>query len=397
MDKEAKLFSWTVVAPTLGVIFVSPAILAVGGALGTILPFWYAIATSIIAAVTISLLIYFHGGVGAKVHLPLTRLMEASLGVNGSRFIVSPLIAITQIGWYSVNITLGGEAFSNLTGLDRLLMITLFGIIVASVTYSGFSRLSDFTKLTAFLTAIFAIWALYAILTQGLTFISPSISTEGLLYAAGLAIGGAASISTVSPDFLKDASRHRDLWITSFGIILPLMLFTFISGNLMGAFTAIPNPIFALVAIGMPLIANLLLLLGSSAAASSLYPPTFALANIFKIPRNYATIPAAAVGLLLAYLGILEQLTFFLRIIGILLPPIIGINLAEYYLVSKRRIVTREGFNIIGFFSWLIGAATGYLLVVGIAPINALFSSMILYFLLYSIKEKRRRNPALRL
>jgi cytosine permease len=322
-------------------------------------------------------------------------MMEASLGVNGSRFIVSPLIAITQIGWYSVNITLGGEAFSNLTGLNRLLMIILFGIVIAGITYSGFSWLSNFTKVTAFLTAIFAIWALYAILTQAPTFVFPSLSTEGLLFAAGLAIGGATSISTVSPDFLKDTRSNRDLLITSFGIILPLMLFTFISGNLMGAFTAIPNPIFALVAIGMPLVANLLLFLGSSAAASSLYPPTFALANIFKIPRNYATIPAAAVGLLLAYIGIVEQLTFFLRIIGILLPPIIGISLAEYYFISKRQIVTKEGFNIIGLLSWFIGAIVGYLLAIGIAPLNALFSSMIAYFLLYSLRQKRQRNPAL--
>jgi len=340
--------------------------------------------------VTFTPIIYFHGGVGAKEHLSFTRLMDASLGINGSRFLASSLITITQVGWYSVNVTLGGEALSQLTGLDRLLMITLFGVAVAAVTYSGFRRLSDFTKVMASLTAVFALWALYAILTQGPTFSAPSLSTERLLHASGLAIGGAMSISTVSPDFVKDTRSRRDLRITTFGVVLPLILFTLISGNLMGAYSLIPNPVFALIAISMPLLANLLLFLGSAAAASSLYPPTLALANIVKIPRNYATIPAALVGLVLAYLGIVEQLTIFLRLIGILLPPFIGINLAEYCLLSKRKMAARDGTNLVGVLSWLVGSAVGYFLEVGIAPLNALFSSMPSYFVLRLLKSKTR-------
>jgi len=49
MDK-VELYPWTKVAPTLGVIFVSPAVLTVGSTLGTLVPFWYAVATSVIAA-----------------------------------------------------------------------------------------------------------------------------------------------------------------------------------------------------------------------------------------------------------------------------------------------------------------------------------------------------------
>jgi len=46
----------------------------------------------------------------------------------------------------------------------------------------------------------------------------------------------------------------------------------------------------------------------------------------------------------------------------------------------------------VGFFSWLIGAVAGYLLVAAITPINALFSSMLFYFALCSLKEKTRKN-----
>ena len=379
-EGEKFYFSWTNVAPTLGVIFVSPAILTVGCTLGTLIPFWYAVITSFVAAITISLLIFFHGGVGARVHLPFTKVMESSLGVYGSRFLASPLIVVTQVGWYSVLVTLGGESLVNLTGYNRLLMITVFGVVIASVTFSGFTSLSNFTKVTASVTAIFAVWSLFAILQHQPSFATPSFSAQSLLYDAGLAIGGATSISTVSPDFLRNAKSPRDVKITAFAIILPLALFTLLSGNLIGAYTSISDPVRA-IALILPLLASLLLLLGSCASASSLYPPTLALSNIAKIPRKYATIPAAAAGLVLAYIGIVNQLPSFLDLIGILLPPLIGINLAEYYVLSKGKFSAKPGVNLRGVVSWIIGACVGAI-PIGIYPLQALLVSFVVYYLL---------------
>jgi len=217
--------------------------------------------------------------------------------------------------------------------------------------------------------------------TEGPIFLPVPSSPDQILLAAGLAIGGATSISTVSPDFLMRAKEPRDVRITSFGTVLPLMLFTLISGNIMGSFTTIPNPVTALIAIGLPLLANLLLLLGSCAAASSLYPPSLALSNLLRIKRSHATIPAALGGLLLANLGIVDQLTYFLRAIGILLPPLIGMSLAEYYILGQRRLREGKGTIWTGVLSWAVGAGVG-LLPLGIPPINALLASLAVYWLL---------------
>lgn len=389
-EGERIYFPWTKVAPTLGVIFLSPAILTVGSTLGTLIPFWYAVIASVVAAVTISILIYFHGGVGARVHLPFAKVMESSLGVNGSRFLASPLILITQVGWYSVLVTLGGESLVNLTGYNRLLMITVFGVIIASVTYSGFTSLSNFTKITASVTAVFALWSLYTILHHQPSFVTPAYSAQSLLYDVGLAIGGATSISTVSPDFLRNAKSPRDVKITAFAVVLPLALFTLISGNLIGAYTSISDPVRA-IALILPLLANLLLLVGSCASASSLYPPTLALSNIVKIPRKYATIPAAAAGLVLAYIGIVNQLPSFLDLIGILLPPLIGINLAEYYPLAKGRFSSKPGINVRGIISWAAGAAVGAI-PIGIYPLQALLVSFVMYYLL-DRRRSTKENP----
>ena len=304
--------------------------------------------------------------------------MEASLGAKGSRFFASPII--TKIGWFSILIALGGEALSNLAPLSNFFSITIFGVLVASVTYFGFSYLSNFTKFTALVTGAFALWATYSILINNST--QPKALTGDFTYALSLAIGGAMSISTVSPDFVKGASSIKDLRITSFIIVLPVVVFSLISGSIIGNYSLIPNPVQALTVIGLPIVANLLLLWGSTAAASSLYPPSIALSTLTRINRNKATVLAAFLGLVIANIGILEQLRTFLQLIGILLPPLIGINIAEYYVISKR-LVPKQGVYVKGTISFIVGAILGVIIPVGIAPLNSLLASFVVYLLLH--------------
>lgn len=190
------------------------------------------------------------------------------------------------------------------------------------------------------------------------------------------------SISTVSPDFVKGARSTKDLKITSFGVIFPVVIFSLISGGLIGYHTSIPNPVQALTVVGLPILANLLLLMGSTAAASSLYPPSFAISTTAKISRKRATVFAAVGGLIISYIGILDQLQLFLRLIGVLLPPLIGINPAEYYVLSKR-IIPKKGVYLPGLISWSLGAVLGALLPIGIIPLNSLIMSFLVYLALH--------------
>ncbi|MGC8936138.1 MAG: hypothetical protein ACP5KV_02070 [Candidatus Methanomethylicaceae archaeon] len=291
-----------------------------------------------------------------------------------------PPITITQIGWFSVLITLGGEALSKLTPIPKFPSITLFGILVASVMYFSFSNLSNFTKVTALVTGTFALWALYAVLSN--SSLPPNFVNGDPIYASTLAIGRAMSISTVSPDFVKGARSTRDLRITSFCIVFPVVVFSLICGNLIGHYTSIPNPVEALTAIGLPILANLLLLVGSTAAASSLYPPSIALSTLTGISRKKATIFAAVAGLIVSYVGILDQLRLFLQLIGWLLPPLIGMNMAEYYILSKR-IIPKHGVHRRGLVAWISGAVGGVLMPFGITPINSLLISFLAYLALH--------------
>jgi cytosine permease len=56
-----------------------------------------------------------------------------------------------------------------------------------------------------------------------------------------------------------------------------------------------------------------------------------------KINRVWATLVIGIVGTALSAVGILERFTDFLVLLGVALPPIAGILVAEYYLIRKWR------------------------------------------------------------
>ncbi|MGQ9759571.1 MAG: hypothetical protein ACUVQ5_03240 [Candidatus Methanomethylicaceae archaeon] len=70
---------------------------------------------------------------------------------------------------------------------------------------------------------------------------------------------------------------------------------------------------------------------------------------------------------------------------GLLLPPLIGINIIEYYFISKS-IRPKEGIYLKGIASWVLGFGLGSLIPYGITPINSLIISMVFYFVMHNRK-----------
>ncbi|MDY0395530.1 cytosine permease [Virgibacillus halophilus] len=75
----------------------------------------------------------------------------------------------------------------------------------------------------------------------------------------------------------------------------------------------------------------------------NLYAPSLAIVNIFdslfgkQVNRTVVTIVIGIVGTLLSIMGILGQFQGFLSLLGIALPPVGGILVAEYFLVKRYK------------------------------------------------------------
>jgi len=115
------------------------------------------------------------------------------------------------------------------------------------------------------------------------------------------------------------------------------------------------------------------------------------------VGRATATIVMGVLGTILSVLGILNYFIEFLTFLGVLIPPICGIMVADYYVLKRSKKVldetretgtlpkTAENWNPIAIIAWAIASACGFLLTVGIGSINALVISFVAYIVLMKI------------
>jgi cytosine permease len=111
-----------------------------------------------------------------------------------------------------------------------------------------------------------------------------------------------------------------------------------------------------------------------------------------KVSRPLITSIIGVVGTVLAAFGILNFFTGFLTLLSVTFPPIVGIVLAEYFVVKKWRPAldeTRESGSLpktsptwvpATLVIWLVSSLIAQFVPVGLGPVNAVVAAFVLYF-----------------
>jgi cytosine permease len=95
--------------------------------------------------------------------------------------------------------------------------------------------------------------------------------------------------------------------------------------------------------------------------------------------------------------GILGEFISFLTAVGIVVPPIVGIMIVDYYLLRRHREqleesagsgalpASQEKLNPVTLFTWAVAAMTGYVFQWGIPALNSLMCAAVLYYVTMKI------------
>lgn len=141
---------------------------------------------------------------------------------------------------------------------------------------------------------------------------------------------------------------------------------------------------------------------------ANLYSSSLALANAFegvtgrKLSYRRLTMVLGACGTMLTLFGILEQYQHFLIMMGVLFPPVAGVMVCDYYLLQTSRQLLKQtrqnntlpdaastqqiGWNAV--FACFAGTFAGVFLDMGIASLNSLLVSIIVYWIICTINSK---------
>jgi cytosine permease len=383
---------WPMLAVMMGFTFWAGSMWA-GGTLGIGLTFGQfmlvVIAGNLILALYTGLLSY----IAADTHLSTHLLARYAFGLKGS-YIPSFMLAATQVGWFGVGVVMFALPIQKITGMNLYLLIAIGGFLMTLTAYIGFKALMILSIIAVPAIAIFGGISITGAVESagGMQGILASQPTEALAITAALTICISSFISggTLVPDFVRFSKTKR------VGVLTTVI--AFLIGNtsmfMIGAIGAIAfgqadvSEVMVLQGMIIPAIIVLGLNIWTT-NDNALYASGLGFSNITKISKNKLVLFNGILGSLLA-MWLYNNFVNWLVFLGSTLPSIGAIIIADYYIIRRRKYEALEDAHFqriswIAVVAWISGVLLARLLP-GIAPLNAVIGSFVLYIVLHWAK-----------
>jgi cytosine permease len=328
-------------------------------------------------------------------------IIQFSFGSHGAK-LVNLVISITIFGWFSVTASFFGEsiqrAVSDIWGLspNLSLLIVVGSLLVVLTTVYGFKAIDKLALMAVPLLFAALIWLVYRALGDASieslqTYYSDSMSLGQGITAV---IGGFIVGAVIMPDYcryVRNTAHGIMASILHFGIAYPLIL-------LMLAVVSINsgerNFINIMTAMGFGVVGLLVLVFATwTTNTGNLYSNSLVLKTIFvRVPQWIIVVTAGLLGTLLAVAGITHYFIDFLLFLGISIPPIAGIYIADYFFVHNRNyrvenLARQPRIAYPAFIAWFLATLVAYLTtydlftLTSIPACDAILTAFVLYLL----------------
>lgn len=360
---------------------------------------------ALVAAFVGNTILSFYGGAigaaGAQEGLSSSRLAIFSFGQEGFK-IVSLVLALTMGGWFSVQCGFFGNTISAMFPNAGFITHPNFagfwgGILMLLTAYYGYKGLSVLSKFAVPLITIISIIGVATSINSagGWANVSSIIPQGDISIGTGIVmvVGSFAAGASAQADITRYSKDAKTGWIATIIGYMTANTFIIIAGYLTTLATGIGDLPKAMLALGLGFPALLILILAQwTTNDNNLYTSSLGLANIFNISKSKLTLIIGILGSILGGLGIANYFSGWLNILGIGVPPMAGIIIADYYVVRKQSyrfikdVKQIPEWNVNALTAWILGSIVGFVLKVGIASINSLLVAMLVYLILMKVK-----------
>ncbi|MET9266404.1 cytosine permease [Amycolatopsis sp. NPDC004079] len=373
---------WTVSA----VWFGFPMILTnavPGGLVVAMLGFWRGLAAILLANLImfgyVSLLSHRAGQTGKSFSLQA----KETFGTAGYA-IASGFLSTVVVGWFAFNTGATGASLNKAFGWNETLVALLAGLAFIAVTYLGIRALSWLGAIAAPLFVIAAGTAV-VLATENHDFGAitsyPGIGGGAMTFGVAVTsiMATFADSGTMTADFTRWSKNGRQAVLATVTAFPIASLVAQLSGGLLVAAGAIASADKAggdftpiLTGPGNPVLNVLVVVfvvvnLGS-VCTHCLYNGALGWSHLVRSKMRILTLVLGVLGVVVALLGAWNYFVNWLSVLGVLVPPLGAVLIADQVLLRRRtagRAETR--FRPTAFLAWAIGAAAA-LLVHLVAP-----------------------------
>ena len=368
-----------------------------------------AIIATLTGALILSLMSVPAAIVGAKTRLSSYMIIEHTFGYAGAKF-VNFWFAIFLLGWYAVTAELFGRTLFLAAGELTTLALPEWSFTVASSAIVTVTTIYGFKAIDrlALIAVPFLLLALMTVVVLSLrkTGFGDLVQIESTntidMPTAISAIVGAAIVGVVlTPDLTRYARNVKDCIVASFLGQGGGMSIAYICGMIPVLVWGELEPMTYMFLIGFGGIALVVLVFATwTTNVINLY--STALATRASLPvGHYRSVVVAmgVVGTAAALIGISDNLIEFLVVMGLLVPPIAGVYLVDFFVFkrtdfSAERLDDRPAIRINAVVVGLgIGLVSTWMFYTGrsltsIGALDSLFLSIVAYIALQKLTGK---------
>lgn len=393
----------------MGSAICVPALM-VGGLIGMGLPIGQAILAMIFGFVLVVIYMVLIGMQGSDLGVPTIVVFSRAFGERGSSVAVGLVIAICGVGWFAYQSAICGGSFvqilTQFTGISMPLWLStlVWGLAMLATAVFGIKIIDILNKIAVPALLIMLVYGLIHALSQdGAADYVANYQPETpitFIAAATFAVSGFAVGAVLSSDYTRYCKSRRDTLLSSSLGIFPASILVLSIGGILAVTAGTYDLTIVFSSMGLPVIGLLCLILATwTTNCGNAYSGGIAIVGILKLKddkRALATMVAGGIGIILAIIGVIDYFTSFLSFISVLVPPMAGATVADYWLKGKgdkKAWRPFKGVNWLGMISWAAGTAFGIAFNILIPTINAIVVAMIVYLILVNVVKSEKLNP----
>ena len=316
--------------------------------------------------------------VGTDTRLSTYNIIRYCFGRAGSR-LVNLILATTLFGWFGVTAALFGRALSQAVGdafgvlVPHPVFTIAGGALMVATTLFGFRAINRLSRVAVPLLAALLLYGVWRVLEgASLAELSsvagqPNEALASVSAGISIVIGSFFVGVTIVPDLARFARGRRDAVTGSFlsyGLGFPLVL---LLAGLPVLVSAEPDLITSMTSLGLGIPVLIVMVFATwTTNINNLYSASLSIARMMPSVRDWViTLVSGVIGTLLALAGIMDHFVEFLILLGIIVPPIAGVYLADYFLLRETRIAIVQHdpvpeFRWDAMAAWGLGCAVGF-------------------------------------
>lgn len=353
-----------------------------GAAIVTALGFWQGMLAILLGNLILFGYVGTLGVLSTKKGYNFSLQSAITFGRNGSR-IVSGLLSTLVIGWFAVQTGLTGSNMSDAFGTNFYIITLIAGVLYIAVTLLGVKALTYIGALSAPFFFILGCWAVTeAVSTSGWSSIASFSGNNSLTLGIAVTMVVALFIDSgsMTGDFNRWSKNSKESLLATFTAFPVANMIAMIFGGLIAASASQNSDFFLYIAskggfISILAIVLLFLNLGS-VCSHCLYNGAVGWSSLLGKKMRPVAIVLGILGTILAISGAWNHFITWLNLLGIIVPPIGAVIIADQFFLRKHADIS-ESIRFKAFAAWGIGALAGLLTEFYAPSLSTAFIAMI--------------------